>query len=136
MRFGAEPQAIEQFGLCGSRESGSSIYAWCRTAFSPLQWTRMTLHSPASGEWGPPITMSGASYAPFHLDAGVSPLTGILSRAELISRRLPGSENGWDPALLGSTEIHLTAAEPLDHPIGTLRFDNIRLEDFEVIEPR
>ncbi len=136
MRFGSEPQAIEQFGVCGSRESGSSIYAWCRTAFSPLQWTRMTLHSPASGEWGPPITMSGASYAPFHWDAGVSPLTGILSRAELISRRLPGSENGWDPALLGSTEIHLTAAEPLDHPIGTLRFDNIRLEDFEVIEPR
>ena len=47
---------------------------------------------------------------------------------------MPGVKN-WNPRRLGLTEIEFTGMEPLDHVIRTVRFDNLRLEDFEVLDP-
>lgn len=75
-----------------------------------------------------------ADYAPFHVDPGISPLNNHLSGFPASFKETPGAKS-WNPRRLGVTEIEFTGMEPLDHVIRTVRFDNLRLEDFEVLDP-
>ncbi len=133
MPFGAAHRVVPQFGVCGSRDrNGAEV--WCRAAFSPQFWTRVALRDRETGERSQLNGLTIANYAPFHVDPGISPLNNHVSGFPASFKETPGAKS-WNPRRLGVTEIEFTGMEPLDHVVRTVRFDNLRLEDFEVLDP-
>ena len=67
------------------------------------------------------------------LDAAISPLTNLVTGFGLS----PGDGTAWNPQRLRSTDVEFTTLEPLDHVVRTVRFDAVRLADYELtLEPR
>ena len=129
MPFGAPHRVVPRFGVCGSADrNGAEV--WCRGAFSPELWTRVALRDRDTGERSQLIWLAPANYSPFHVDPGISPLNNFISRFPTGFDAAPGAKN-WKPRRLGVTEIEFAGMEPLDHVIRTVRFDSLRLEDFE-----
>jgi hypothetical protein len=133
MPFGGNPRPVPGVGVCGTKELGN-LFVFCREAFSSKLWTRVTLRDRETGDRSHPDTLTQANYAPFHVDPGVSPLTNHTSRFGFGSPS-QRDERLWNPRRLAATEIEFTGMEPLDHVVRTVRFDNVRLEDFQIVEP-
>ena len=133
MPFGAAHRVVPQFGVCGS-QNRNDAEIWCRVAFSPELWTRVALRDRQTGERSELNGLTQANYAPFHVDSGISPLSNFVLRFPATTyNAAPGKS--WNPRRLGVTEIEFIGMEPLDHVVRTVRFDSLRLEDFEVLDP-
>jgi hypothetical protein len=133
MPYGGGPRPVPGVGVCGTRDQGV-LFVWCREAFSSKLWTRGSLWDRETGDRSLLDTLTHANYAPFHVDPGVSPLNNHVLQFRFGSKQRK-DENLWNPRRLAATEIEFTSMEPLDHVVRTVRFDNVRLEDFQIIEP-
>lgn len=113
------------WGTCGTGELGNAAIMWCRSAYTMPFWTRVRLHDRETGATSPLVWNSAANFAPFHVNAGISPLNTHFSRFSL------GKD--WDAKRLSVTDVEFVGLEPLDHVIRPVRFDNIRLEEWEAV---
>lgn len=96
-----DPQAMPNFGNCGTADQGSNLYVWCQSVFPWRRWTRATLLDTASTKHSKPGTLSVAGYGPFHTDPGISPLR--MERLDSAARRQRAS--GWPNSARWSRSI-------------------------------
>lgn len=121
-------------GVCASRVELPALMVVCREPYGPRHILRAALRDRQTGVYSKnqPWIGPGGSYAPLHQDVGLSPLTNLFVSFGLLPHK-PGDPAPWDLNRLDQTDIEFTSFEPVDHVRRTIRFDSIKLEDYEIV---